>query len=175
MWPTSRPRRGAEIIGSRSLPDDPEIWPRYHPQKTKAMRIGILSLMGVSCKLTIPNSDGNPFGTCTSPGLSPLAANRQTIRRLNIHGKDASFSVISTGPSRGRTDMSESVALWHLWPRRFLSQIAPLIRQHKKAMVRLQSRPSGFAVLGAEDWTRRHLFWDLWCAAFGLIGTLIIG
>ena len=97
--------------------------------------------MSVSCKLTIPNSDGNPFGTCTSPGLSPLAANRRTIRHRNIHGKDASFSVISTGPSRGRTDMSESVARWHLWPRRFLSHIAPLIRQHKKTMVRLNHGP----------------------------------
>ena len=57
------------------------------PQNKKTMHIGFLSLMSVSCKLTIPNSDGNPVGTCTSPGLLLLAANRRTIRRRNIHGK----------------------------------------------------------------------------------------
>ena len=141
-----------------------------------------LSLLVGSCKLTIRNPDGKPFGTCTGPGLSLLAANWRTIRRRIIHGKDASFSVISTGPSRARTDMSESVAPWHLGllvsARRFLSEIVPPLRQLKKAMIRLQSRPLHvhcFLILVTEDWTRRHLFIDVLMHRFGFNGTLIIG
>ena len=74
------------------------------------MQVGYLSLLVLSCKLTIRNPDGNPFGTCTGPGLLLSAANWRTIRRRNINVKDASFSVISIGPSQARTDMSESVA-----------------------------------------------------------------
>ena len=62
--------------------------------------------------------------------------------------------------------------------RRFLSEMAPPLRQLRKAMIRLQSRPMPvprFLSLVTEDWTRRHLFINLLVRRFVFNGTLIIG